>query len=221
MRIYDTLEDNFSPCGDFESITADLNNSLAGEWKNEIPHLLTLIGKLKNRNLVLQNFLQRHLKAKKWPELSGAQSFMVYQNEFVRIRINMWPPIDNALHPSNTYRRYLSIGELHNHDYDFFSFCIFGPGYRTQFYQDLGYRADRQIGDAVSLEKKENFILGHDKIMFVESAVDYHEQFWPESFSATVNILPTKRKNRMVRQYVLDSESHIVKAIIEGRNTSV
>jgi hypothetical protein len=194
-------------------VLSDLEELARGAWPSQMPAIAGLMAELRADNHLLRNFVLENARRASWPTLTGAQSFTIHASEALFVRINLW----FAKLPSarESYRRYLSIDELHNHDFDFFTTCLYGPGYTSTFWVDVGHRDDRKVGDQVNLADERMVSLHGPQTWFVEAGRDYHAQHWPENFSITLNVIPRRRACLTTTQYTLDVD-HKVKAVISS-----
>lgn len=188
-----------------------------GELHTRFDEIAQLFADLcQTGDALVKNFVVEACQRKEWPQVSGAQSFRLLMTDNIIVRLNLWYPPDNPESPLDSYRRYLSIDELHNHDFEFFTSCVFGPGYTTTLYHDPNHHPNRQKGDFVQLEKLGTKHVQCGDIVFFEAGTDYHEQHWPPSFSVTLNLISRHLAREERVQYVLDTQ-HRVKTIIDTR----
>lgn len=152
-----------------------------------------------------------------WPEVAGAQSFRLMMTKNIIVRLNLWYPPDNAEKPLDSYRRYLSIDELHNHDFEFFTSCVFGPGYTTTLYRDDNHHENRIKGEKVDLSLVGTRRVAPKEIVFFEIGKDYHEQHWPEAFSVTLNVISRFLAKDHRVQYILNRD-HTIRTVIDTRS---
>jgi hypothetical protein len=121
-----------------------------------------------------------------------------------------------TLKKSKIYRRYLSIDELHNHDFSFFTICLLGPGYKTHFYHDPAFTPNHNLGDIINLEDKGVLALSGERVLYVERDSDYHMQHWPDDFSVTLNVIPKNIPGKTNVQYILNADTFEVNTILAG-----
>lgn len=171
---------------------------------------------LQQDNSLLRSFMGAQVKNRSLPKLQGAQSFFVYNSDYLTARINLWFPEDERVGNMDSFRRYLSVGELHNHDFSFYTINLTGPGYTTHFYRDRNFRPDLKIGDRPDLDDLGTYALDRDKVLLVEAFKDYHSQWWPDSFSVTLNLIPRMADKGLAVQYILDETDLTVKTIADN-----
>lgn len=211
------FESELSPPGprDAREILAEIDRRIAAGWAADKAGIAGLVAELARDDALMRAFLRSYCDIPAWPVLTGAQSFVFMTTDSMFVRLNLWFPPDDPASPLDSYRRYLSIDELHNHDFDFFTACLHGPGYTTSFFRDEHHHARRRQGEKVALAEVESLHLGHGPVMYVESGKDYHMQHWPSALSVTVNVVPREYEQGDRIQYVLDTD-HVVKTVIDS-----
>lgn len=165
---------------------------------------------------LLNWFLAGAMQDRRLPDLAGAQSYFVFDGEFLAARINLWPPYSDRVGNSEAFRRYLSIEELHNHDFSFYTCCLLGSGYTSHFYRDAAFDPGMNVGDRPVLDDLGTISLAPGRTLLVDAFVDYHTQHWPEDFSVTLNLIPKVRKKDINVQYILDSETFRIKTVADS-----
>lgn len=196
-------------------ILAEMDRRISVDWAGDKAGIALLVAELAQDNKLMRAFVRSYCDALRWPVLTGAQSFVFLTTDNMFVRLNLWFPPDDPASPLDTYRRYLSIDELHNHDFDFFTACLFGPGYTTSFFRDEDHHPQRRQGDRVRLSPGEHLHLAQGSVMYVESGKDYHMQHWPAALSVTVNVVPRDYERGDRIQYVLDRD-HVIKTVIDS-----
>lgn len=196
-------------------ILDEIDRRIAAGWVDDKPAIAALVAELACDDVLMRAFLRSYCDVPAWPVLTGAQSFVFMTTDSMFVRLNLWFPPDDPAAPLDTYRRYLSIDELHNHDFQFFTACLYGPGYTTSFFHDEGHHSGRRQGEKVELAAGDSLHLGRGPVMYVESGKDYHMQHWPSALSVTVNVVPRDYERGDRIQYVLDAD-HVVKTVIDS-----
>lgn len=194
-------------------VLEDLNELFKKPWRDRISEASDMVASLRTEANLLRWFVAKVGRRREWPKLTGAQSFTLFSSETMLARINLWFPLPNDA--SDSYRRYLSIEEIHNHDFDFFTTCLFGPGYVSTFWQDPTFHDRRRVGERIDLTQREVHQLQGDEVWFVEASTDFHAQHAPPAFSVTLNVLPNWLERPTTIQYVLD-EQHRIKTVIDS-----
>jgi hypothetical protein len=151
------------------------------------------------------------------PRLSGSQSFTLESNRAFILRINSWyPPSRLPEVGAREYDKYFSIDVCHNHNFDFFTCCVLGPGYESEFLETSDDLEHLQEGDVVSFDRSWTIRLGLGDSVFVPRETQFHTQRLPERFSATLNLIPLRGQSRSGRQYTLADDCRTVKRVIVG-----
>lgn len=197
--------------GGLHDIRADNDHDDLDQQIADHMEALTASGSLLNW------FLAGAMQAARLPDLAGAQSYFVFDAEFLAARINLWPPYSERVGNSEAFRRYLSIEELHNHDFSFYTCCLLGPGYSSDFYRDAAFDPGLAVGDKPALEDLGSIHLAPGRTLLVDAFIDYHTQHWPADFSVTLNLIPKVRKKDVNVQYILDSETFRIKTVADSR----
>jgi hypothetical protein len=196
-----------------DKVFADLDAVFSGDWQNRKDEVARLMLELRADYNLLRTFAVSIATAGKWPDLNGAQSYYVYQTDAVVVRMNLWFPYSSKNPAIDTLRRYLSIEELHNHDFQFFTICLLGSGYRTHFYRDRDWSPDRVAGELLDLSDEGVHALNGTDVLFVDKNLDYHLQHWPDTFSVTLNVIPANDPASDKTQYILDKDSLRIKYV--------
>lgn len=214
MKLYD-IRDRTDPATSIDEVYRRIDALFDAGWRENVEALAECMAALRAEHRALRSLIARHTAAATDPRLQGAQSFILRYTERYGLRINLWFP-DNALARSNErYRKYLSIDELHNHDFSFLTICLSGPGYISDFYMDKDFSPERSTGDTVDLISLGEIQLNGETVMFVERDLDYHSQQWPAAFTTTLNLIPREPHPCPV-QYVVAKHDHRIQQVIHG-----
>src|SRR5690606_25176669 len=147
----------------------------------------------------------------------GAQSFALYSDDVFMLRINNWyPKARLSVEGDDEYRKYFSIGICHNHNFDFFTTCVVGPGYTSDFLETEDDVSALEEGDEVRFSRGWSVGLGLGDTMFVPRETHFHTQQLPDAFSATINLIPLAGQSQSGRQYTLCDDRRTVKRVIVG-----
>jgi hypothetical protein len=193
----------------------DIDRMFEGDWRAAKTTIAELIGELAAEDKLMRAFIRTYCEAGDWPDLNGAQSFLVMKTDRILVRVNMWLTSGDTGQPTESFRRYLSIDEMHNHDFDFFTTCLYGSGYAATFYRDHGHHPSRCRGETVEVEPLGTIHLTRGPVLFVEAGADYHAQHWPETLSVTLNVIPRDFETGDRIQYILDQDMR-VKTILDS-----
>jgi hypothetical protein len=208
------VEECREPPASASEIYGRLDEVMAADWRARMPEIAGLLVELRRDQRALRHFVSFQLRDGAWPTLEGAQSFVLARTDSMIVRTNLWFPPAARTANLDTYRKYLSIGEIHNHDFFFFTICLLGPGYTTQFYLDQAYSDSWDVGDKPMLEDLGVHALDDEKVLFVERDLDYHAQHWPQAFSATLNLIPRNVSGKHPVQYILDANDLSIKTVV-------
>lgn len=212
MEFFKQLDD--APRGrSADTVIAEIDSLIEGGWEHRKSEIADLMAELRRDHLLLRNFMRKVTDQDEWPELQGAQSYTLHASSNCVVRVNLWFAPMHGNPALDTFRRYLSVEELHNHDFRFFTTCLLGPGYRTHFYLDEDWSPKRQAGDSMKMRDLGEHRLSGADVLFVERDVDYHLQHWPEDFSITLNVIPADPPGASRVQYILDSETLAVRFV--------
>jgi hypothetical protein len=199
---------------DFDSLVNQLNQIQHSNWDKQKQEVAQILVAFRNDNCALKKIVSDAIYKKSFPEMKGAQSFTLFSSTTMAVRVNLWFPASTKNLALDRLRQYLSIGELHNHDFNFASICLVGPGYRTHFYRESNYKSTHKSGDLPDLSDLGEYALMGDDVLFVEKDVDYHMQFWPDAFTITLNAIPLDPYAKQTVQYLLDPKTLRIKTVI-------
>lgn len=212
MRFVDPVEQVFEEAS-LEPILGRIDGLFDEGWRSRQSEIAGCLCAMRQEHRAFRALFARFADGSSEPKLQGAQSFLIADNHRFGIRVNLWFPRSNLEAISPRYRKYLSIDELHNHDFDFFTLRLSGPGYRSRFYRDKNFSPYRASGDSLALEPLGEVALEGQAVMFVEHSTDYHAQQWPSSFTTTLNLIP-KDPPAVRVQYVVEEESFLIRDVV-------
>lgn len=197
-----------------EQAMARLEDVFSGDWRSREGEIASCIRYLREDKRLLSKWAISSLESGVIPEMIGAQSFLVHQSKSFICRINLWFPQGSLGVSSDLYGRYLSIDVLHNHDFDFYTTCLLGGGYTSDFLIATNGAQDLEVGDQLEIGREHFVHLDGDKAIFVEKGYDFHTQKWPMDFSITLNVIPVAVPE--IRQYSVDPASLKVKFVVNA-----
>jgi hypothetical protein len=201
----------------FDSAIAHLRALTAGDYRSRSSEICSALSRLAVDGLVLKALVLECALAGKQIKLTGAQSFSLCSNDEFVMRVNCWYPKSRLPAEGDLeHQKYFSIGVCHNHNFDFFTSCVIGPGYKSDFLltgDDLSNLAE---GDTINFSQKWRVRLGFGDAIFVPRETQFHTQELPESFSATINLIPISGQSKTGRQYTLDDDHKTVRRVIIG-----
>lgn len=181
-------------------------------WENHVEEILLQMSYASNNHSFLNDFVHRQVKDNKWPKLYGAQSFLCYESREFFIRFNLWfPEKESAV--AEQIKKFFSIGLLHNHNFPLLTVGLFGPGYRTGLFRWDDVEYDRKAGEKLGLDFSANLSLSLGSTLYLEKDKDFHTQHWPESFSISLNVIPTTANDYSPTQYIMNDDLSIYEAL--------
>lgn len=208
MILLDTNEKIYSE-NNLEKLFLDID-SLMSENIVDNGKILEIMGNIHKMCKLPEKFILDCCKKGKVPELIGAQSYIIFSGRNFFSRINLWFPLPKQ-GVNERYRRYLSIEENHNHNYDLYTICLHGSGYESTFYQSRIDLPTLNVGEKVQLKALGKKAIRQGEALFMEKNNIFHLQHWPESFSITLNVIANEKER--FPQYVLERDL-TVKSII-------
>ena len=195
----------------FERVVEALDECFRDDrWMERRGRIEEAVADLSRDHCMLRYLVEELARQKRWPRIAGAQSFILYLDRNYYIRANLWYPKPNLVSGEEKYRKYLSIGECHNHTYSFFTAAVLGDGYESTFFTaDVKGKA-LEPGDPVDLRERRPVRLAPGDVLFVERDRDFHIQHWPTDFTVTVNVVPIAAGDTSPRQYIVDADRGVV-----------
>jgi hypothetical protein len=198
-----------------DEILKRLDLLAAGDYRSSVDSIGATMSALAEDGLLMKAFAIRTARGVIPVRLTGAQSFAIYSGRNCMLRLNAWYPRTMCSSSAELeHSRYFSIGVCHNHNFDFFTTCVLGPGYESRFlrtHQDVQGLAE---GDAIEFAETWTLQLGLGRSAFVPRDTDFHMQFYPESLSATINLIPYAGQSASGRQYTLEDGLRTVKRVV-------
>lgn len=71
------------------------------------------------------------------------------------LRVNCWYPRSRLIGEAGAeHEKYFSIGVCHNHNFDFYTTCILGPGYLSDFMSTDQVLENLEEGDSIDFQKQ-------------------------------------------------------------------
>lgn len=143
----------------------------------------------------------------------GGQSIILYNQEAIMIRANIWPSKSHYLMRKNGDAAFY-FDTPHDHNFDFLTIGYMGPGYRSEYYEYdyekvIGYK-----GETVDLKYAETSCLEEGKMLHYRAHKDVHQQLPAESLSVSINIMHQNMVQPWHDQYHFDlSTQKIVKIL--------
>ncbi len=188
----------------FEAIAADLDACFAGDWRSELDVLVALTGELSRDYVAVRRLIADAAAEGAFPTAAGGRSFWLKRTPRWHLRVNAWRPRP-AGGGSERQAHVEVVGDCHNHSFDFITTCLFGSGYQSRFLRQHERVGERfAAGDILPVEPAETIRLRPGDVMVVERDADFHTQEWPESYSLTLNLMPTPEPDAATRTYLIE-----------------
>lgn len=198
-----------------EQLVVALDPYFEKGWEDHPEEILTEMTYAANDYTFLNDFVQGEILAGKWPKLYGAQSFLCHEGEKYFIRLNLWFP-EKESPVADQIKKYFSIGLLHNHNFPLFTVGLFGPGYTTQLFNWDEVNYERKVGEKVEIDFTAQPSLALGSALLMERDSDFHLQIWPETFSISLNVIPTAKEDYSLCQYILNDDHSIREILYTG-----
>lgn len=202
---------------DWRALRDRLDDIFAGDWRARREELAGLTFALARDDLALRQLVTSHCADGTWPPMAGAPSFDLRRTPTYRVRLNVWYPPTRFEAAREEHANYHSVGQCHNHAFDFFTACVFGPGYESRFLRletpetRLEQDADAELTDLGTLT------LHPGEVWYVERDRDFHTQQWPSAYAITLNLIPRPGPDESQRQYLIDEAERRVLKVVDGR----
>lgn len=149
----------------------------------------------------------------------SAQVFFLGKGRDYFIRANFWPDEQDSIVRSSGMRSFF-YGVPHDHNFDFLTVGYYGPGYLSDFYE---YDFDEVVGypgEKVPLRFVSREALPEGRVMLYRRSIDVHEQFPPESFSISLNVVSDCAEDiSTINQYMFDTVTSTIESL--GNRTSM
>lgn len=136
------------------------------------------------------------------------------------LRANVWPSErDHAFRTSGA--RSFVYGIPHDHNFDFLTVGYFGPGYRSDYYENDYEAVAGRCGETAGLRFIERSALSPGKLMHYRAHRDVHRQLPPESLSVSLNVVAADPTAGWFDQYGFDVEADTVTGVLNPTSTEV
>lgn len=199
----------------FLALAARLRPLVAAGHRENRDEILALLSRLSDDGVAMRHFIDLCATDLANADMYGTQSFVVYKcNDFI-MRMNLWlPEADLPRQVSDRYAEYFSVDVFHNHNYDFFTVGVYGPGYYSEYYSTSQDISDLALGDEITFDRQWNMSLARGVTAFVLQDAEFHVQYAPEALSMSLNLIPTKIFAPDHKQYVLAKDRKTVSQVI-------
>lgn len=147
------------------------------------------------------------------------QVFFLGRGEDFFLRANFWPAMGDAVVKASGARSFF-YGIPHDHNFDFITIGYYGPGYISDFYEYDFNKVVGYPGEKIDLKFICREALPEGRVVLYRQSLDLHDQFAPESFSISLNVVTDKIKDiTTVNQYMVDLSSRQIVSL--GNRTSL
>lgn len=138
----------------------------------------------------LRYFLTSAISDPSRRRLLSAQSFFLYANDHMLIRINAWyPQSGRSGNLRERFDSFFTIDRCHNHSADFFTVGILGPGYTSEFKETSQDLEQVSLGDKITFDRVWEDQLNIGKTIFLPKGSLFHTQFAPKEYSMSLNLI--------------------------------
>ena len=189
----ETIEDNF----DFSD-------------REQLPAAAPLLRKLSNNKDLFRKAALDTLKAVlEKPQINVTPASMVLspaRHSSFLVRANLWPVLRPGA-PQST-RETFSYDLKHDHTFSFATTNYFGPGYRTDIWQNpAASRRALNVGDVADLSYQGEFLLADGLVLCFDRLTDVHVQHPPEADSVSLNLVVSESQEYSLPQHVFARDS--------------
>lgn len=206
----------------FSRILDDLRPLVAGGYVDNRAAIEALLKRASDQSCSLKYFMSICADDMINSRMQGTQSFIVHQCDEYVIRINLWfPEADIPQAVVRRYSEYFSVDVCHNHNYDFFTVGVYGPGYTSDYFKCSYDISDLALGDVVEFDASWSMSLEKGTTAFVRQDTEFHTQYAPPALSVSLNLIPTQALAPGHKQYVLGDDRRTVSQIIVPAPMSV
>ena len=142
---------------------------------------------LCNHQAFFADFLNRELKnLNNFQKVNDFKppTFVLHYGSYYTIRCVVWLPLEEV-----AADELLSYYDGHDHNFDFLTCGLYGPGYRTVIYEYDHESVIGLIGEKVDLRFLEDTDLPIGKLMYYFASKDVHTQYPPEELSISANLI--------------------------------
>ncbi len=160
--------------------------------KTDPGKFVNLISALSSQKYLLRHLFEQSLMAFAAAEprqMITSQQFILGQNEFCAVRVNLWPTLDGTETHKEDELKIHSYEDAHDHNFDFLTIGHFGPGYDTDIYTYDRESVSGFSGEEVDMTFTSSERLDIGKTLWFFSGVHIHTQGVPQSPSASINIV--------------------------------
>ncbi len=165
-----------------------------------------------NRSFVIDKY---HEKLKNFIDggeqaLSQTQSLEVAAGADFYVRANIWLPIAEDSLTATFQKKLFSYDLPHDHNFSFLTVGYFGEGYETDIYEYQNEKCHGYVNEEIDLKHLGRHKLTPGRMIFYRSSRDIHIQYWPETLSVSVNLMPNIKNVPSQQQYIFDLQNQLI-----------
>lgn len=159
-------------------------------------------------------FLSNAITRENNRRLVSAQSFFLFGNDHLRMRINAWYPYAGRVgYTKERFESFFSIDRCHNHSVDLFTVGVFGPGYTTQFKETSQNLERVGVGDQIAFDRVWDDQLEMGKALFIPKSTAFHTQFCPSKYSISLNLIIDQSADCL--QFELENDRKTIRRVFD------
>lgn len=133
------------------------------------------------------------------------QIFLIAERRDFFVRAVVWPELGSEM--IEDAQLDLGYTDPHDHNFDFLTVGLFGPGYTTHIFEyDYASTLDQKPGDKVSMRFAESLNLAEGRCIYFRKSKDIHIQAPPASLSVSLNLIVNKPASARPKQNFFDLE---------------
>ena len=180
---------------------------------------LNLVKLAMNKSMLVEH-INEQIKAvyANEPNLLASTSQTLFTRRFGKfvLRVNIWPEL-KSIGPSKPYVADLHAYYLpHNHVFNMLTTGYWGSGYDTEVLETNQDLSSGYIGMKIEFGKELRARLGCGDVLYMEHGKDFHTQYPPSDFSASLNLLAFPKDMALTPQYCLDMRDGSISAFLES-----
>jgi len=177
-----------------------------GQW----PELWQRLHALHNTPNLVSDFLKEQLTHDltlfQADNRYSGQTFILARRRRFYLRVNLWPAASDALAHLDpvSFNKFYVYGDryAHDHNFDFLTIGLHGPGYLTDLWTYDNAGVTGSIGEQVQLTAQGRQRLAPGTMLLFRKSVDVHTQLAPEMLSVSLNFIP--EVSPISEQYLFD-----------------
>lgn len=181
-----------------------------------------LMSKMTGEIAYVESYIKNLVETRRNYKISdgyGDTSFMLGGTDRYSLRLVRWTPRKMIMLP-NINNVGLAYDYPHNHDFNLITKGIFGDGYLTDVHRCDARNIIGMVGEDTPLTYQGRFQLSPGSVMWYDRYFDVHEQYPPETFSLSFNVIPIER-DITIAQYVFDTKQNKISSFTQNRHSQI